>query len=105
MDLKIKNYLPVFFIVLGAGLIVGGLYNVPEKTLLSIGLLFIGLVLVTTQYRLEIILKKNYREYVWAIALKWGGKIKFDEIHYFYLSRPGRSPAYLLAKSQPICCK
>lgn len=95
MDFKIRNYLPLFFIVLGVGLTVSGLYSVLEKTLLSIGLFLIGLILATTQYRLEINFeKKYYREYVWTLGLKWGEKIKFHQIQYFYLTKSKKSQVF-----------
>ncbi len=95
MDFKIKNYLPLFFIVLGVGLMVGGLYSILERTVLAIGLFFIGLILTTTQDRLEINLdEKYYREYIWTLGLKWGEKIKFNQIQYFYLTKSKRSQVF-----------
>jgi hypothetical protein len=95
MDVRVKNYLPLFFIVLGVGLMIGGLYSVREKTLLFIGLFFIGLILSTTQYRLEINFdKKYYREYVWTLGLKWGEKIRFNQIQYLYLTKVKKSQVY-----------
>jgi hypothetical protein len=95
MDVKIKNYLPLFFIVLGVGLMVGGLYGILERTLLAIGLFLTGLVLTTTQDRLEINLdEKYYREYIWTLGLKWGEKIKFNQIQYFYLTKSKKSQVY-----------
>jgi hypothetical protein len=95
MDFKIKNYLPLFFMILGVGLMVGGVYSILEKTFLSIGLLLIGLVLVTTQCRLQINFdEKYYREYVWTLGLKWGEKIKFNQIQYFYLTKTKKVQVY-----------
>jgi hypothetical protein len=95
MDFKIKNYLPLFFMILGVGLMVGGLYSILEKTFLSIGLLLIGLVLVTTQCRLQINFdEKYYREYVWTLGLKWGEKIKFNQIQYIYLTKTKKHQVY-----------
>jgi hypothetical protein len=95
MDFKIKNYLPLFFIVLGVGLMVGGLYSILERTLLAIGLFLIGLILTTTQDRLEINFdEKYYREYIWTLGLKWGVKIKFNQIQYFYLTKSKKSQVY-----------
>jgi hypothetical protein len=95
MDFKIKNYLPLFFIVLGIGLMVGGLYSILERTLLAIGLFLIGLILTTTQDRLEINFdEKYYREYIWTLGLKWGEKIKFNQIQYFYVTKSNKSQVY-----------
>ncbi len=95
MDFKIKNYLPFFFAVLGVGLMIGSVFGIAEKTLLSIGLFLVGLILVTTQYRLEINLdKKYYREYVWILGLRSGQKIKFNQIQYLYLTRSKKTQVY-----------
>ena len=95
MDFKIKNYLPLFFIVLGIGLMIGGVYSIREKTFISIGLLFIGLILATTQHRLEINFeKKYYRQYVWTLGLKWGEQIGFNQIQFLYLTKSKKSQVY-----------
>jgi len=95
MDFKIKNCLPLFFVVLGIGLMIGGLYSILENPILSIGFLFIGLILVTTQYRLEINFKKKYYcAYVWIVGLRLGEKRPFNQIQYLYVTKSKRSQVY-----------
>jgi hypothetical protein len=95
MDFKIKNYLPFFFVVLGVGLMVGGILGIAEKTFLCLFLFLIGFILVSTQSRLEINFdKKYYREYVWTLGLRWGEKIKFDQLQYLYLTKSKKSVVY-----------
>ncbi len=95
MDFKIKNYLPLFFFVSGIGIIIGGLYIVLETPFLSLGLILSGLVFTTTQYRLEINLKEKYfREYVWTLGFKWGEKMKYNKIQYFYITKSKKTQTY-----------
>jgi hypothetical protein len=95
MDLKIETYLPLFFIVLGIGFILGGILNILEYTVLAIGTITIGLALVTTQSRLEINPEqKYYREYVWILGSKWGEKIKYNEVQNFFLKETRKKQVY-----------
>jgi hypothetical protein len=88
VDFKIDNWASLPFIVLGVALIIGGLFIIPVKPLPAIALIIAGLVLSTTHNRLEVNLKeKSYREYVRVLGIKWGSKIKFDEVRYFYLTK------------------
>jgi hypothetical protein len=95
MDFKIKNYLPFLFTALGTVLVVVGPLLILEKTLISIGLVITGLILATTQYRLEINFnEKYYREYIWILWLKRGEKIPFNEIQYLYLTKSKKTQIY-----------
>jgi hypothetical protein len=95
MDFKLRNYLPFFFIVLGIGLMAGALISILGNVLAAIGLFLVGFILTTTQDRLEINFdEKYYREYVWILGLKWGEKIEFSQIQYFYLTRSKKSVVY-----------
>lgn len=95
MDFRVKNYLPLFFTVLGLGFIVIGMLNIMDRFLIASGLFVIGVIFITTQSRLEINLtEKYYREYVWCLGLKFGDKVKFNAIQYFYLTKSKKSLIY-----------
>lgn len=95
MDFRIKNYLPLFFTVLGLGLIVIGILNVLDRFVLASGSFIMASVFITTQYRLEINLKeKYYREYVWLLGLKFGDRVKYETMQYFYITKSKKSLIY-----------
>jgi hypothetical protein len=95
MDFKIKNYLPLFFIVLGSGFVLIGIFGIIEKPGVSLTLILAGILFTTTQNRLEINRnRKYYRKYVWILGIKYGEKIAFDELQYIYITKSRRSQVY-----------
>lgn len=95
MDFKVANYLPTFFVAAGIGFIIGGPFIIAGNLWLGIGLMLLGVILITTQYRMEInMTQKYYREYVWFLGIKTGAKIPFEEIHYFYITRSKKTKVY-----------
>jgi hypothetical protein len=95
VDFKTKNHIPLSLILLGIGLVIGGLFIIIHEPFPGIGLIVMGVVLSTMQNRLALNLKeKSYREYVWILGIKLGGKIKFEEIQYFYITKSKVSQVY-----------
>ena len=87
VDVKVSNYLPFNFIIVGYGLIVGGLIALSNKPEVSPFFLIIGLLMVTTHYRIKIDLgQKEFREYVWFFGFKNGNSFKFSSPEYIYFN-------------------
>jgi len=74
MPIKIKvEALPLHFLVLGGFLVLFTMFNfiVQGGYLLNSALLLVGLLLITSQQKLEInTTKKTYSEYYWVLGLK-----------------------------------
>jgi hypothetical protein len=89
VDCKTSLYFPLTFIFFGALLGVGGIALVVSGSpVIGVVLLLVGLVLLTTHYRLAINFdKKTYHDYVWILGLKHGEKVKFENIEYLFIKK------------------
>jgi hypothetical protein len=95
MDFKVGNYVPIHLTAVGIGLFAGGIFYLTENIIVGIVMIAIGLLLSTTQYRLQISMaNKYYREYVWILGIKWGKKITFDKVDYWYITKSKTSQEY-----------
>jgi hypothetical protein len=95
MNIKVDNYLPIQFTVLGVGLCIFGVLYLFSNLFVGLGSVLVGVVFSTTHYRLEVSRnKKFYHEYVWFLGLKVGPKIKFSSIEYWYITKSKQTQEY-----------
>jgi hypothetical protein len=89
VDFKTSLYFPLTFIFFGGLLGVGGIALVVSGSpVIGAVLLLVGLVLLTTHYRLAINFdKKTYHDYVWILGLKQGEKVRFENIEYLFIKK------------------
>lgn len=84
MDIKVEDYVPVNLIPLGYGLVACGLVMIFSTPWSGIGLILLGLILLTTHHRLEVHLeKKYYSEYVWVLGFKSEKKLPIKTFNIF----------------------
>ncbi|MEP2023873.1 MAG: hypothetical protein ABJH98_19165 [Reichenbachiella sp.] len=86
IDIKVSFYLPFNFIIIGYGIIAAGLgaiFTRPEATPF---LLIVGILMVTTHYRLNINVNKNhFNEYLWVLGFKKGKYFDYEKAEYVFL--------------------
>jgi hypothetical protein len=85
-DFHTSQYFSPGFLFAGAILLAFGGLLVFVQVWAGAILLAIGLVAVTTHYRLSVDLgKKVYRDYVWFLGLKVGASVPFEHIEYLFI--------------------
>lgn len=87
VDIKVSNYFPFHFIFIGYGLLIGAAVALTINTIASIIFLPLGVILVTTHYRLSIDpYKRIFREYVWFLGIKKGSDQQFEAPDYIFIN-------------------
>lgn len=72
----------------GTVLLLAGVVLIFANTIAGLVLCTIGVIVLTTHYRLRIDFdKKQYHDYVWFLGLKSGEKGTFDKIEYFFIKK------------------
>lgn len=89
VDIRTGSYFPQGIVFTGVLVILLGVVSLIASQLLA-GVLFIiiGIVLVTTHYRLEVNFnEKTYHDYVWFLGLKKGDKGQFHMLDYLFIKK------------------
>lgn len=93
LDLATHHYFPFHFIVLGV--IFMAQIIIPIYYILSISLGILGLLIVTTHYRLVIDTQnRTYREYLWILGMKMGKFEAYQDVEYVYINRTRQNVEY-----------
>lgn len=88
IDFKTSPYFSVAITLAGVLVGIAGLAIVGTNPILGAILFFLGLVVSTTHYRLNINFnKKVYFDYVWILGLKSGEKESFKNIEYLFVKK------------------
>jgi len=86
IDFHTSPYFPGSLRTLGVFLLVGIL--IPTHVLAKVPFVLIGILLMTTHYRLRFDLsRKEYFDYVWILGLRRGTWDRFDHIEYLFIKR------------------
>jgi hypothetical protein len=85
-DFFTSMYFPLGFVAGGAVLFAFGLLIVFVQLWVGVILILIGLVTISTHYRLSFDLSnRTYRDYVWFLGVKVGPSTTFRTIEYFFI--------------------
>lgn len=89
VDFKTGFYFPTGLIFAGLILMVGGLaISISLNIIGGIIFILIGLILITTHYRLEVDFEsRRYRDYVWLLGFKIGASEPFEKIEYIFVKK------------------
>jgi hypothetical protein len=88
VDFKTSAYFP-WHITFGGVFLFGlGLAVLNLNVLVALALIIVGLVIITTHYRLQVDLdNKTYHDYLWIAGFKNGEKGVFHQIEYLFINK------------------
>lgn len=87
-DFKTSNYFPGYVYYSGFVFVALGLTALNINSIVSVILIFAGLIFITTHYRLTVDLNnKAYHDYVWFLGFRSGEKGKFSMIEYLFITK------------------
>ncbi len=88
VDFRISQYFSNQWIFVGFLLIIIGLGIIFKVIIIGVLLSLMGIVIITTHYRLAINLTaKTYHDYVWLFGLRFGEKGMFENIEYIFIKK------------------
>lgn len=88
IDFKTSPYFSSTITLAGTLVGIGGLAIVFTNPILGAILLLLGIIVLTTHYRLAISLdKKVYHDYVWMLGFRIGDKGSFENIEYLFVKK------------------
>jgi hypothetical protein len=88
IDMKVSSYFSIAWRMAGIILAFAGLAIVFTSIFIGIPLVLVGVLIITTHYRLTVDFNRHtYRDYVWILGIKNGDKGHFEEIQYIYVTR------------------
>ena len=95
IDIKVTNYFPFNFQLIGYGVLLASIYMVSSNPMISPVFLVVGLLITTTHYRLEINLKEKYfKEYLWIFGFRKSKKYHFQEFSKIVINSSKRNFEY-----------
>lgn len=94
IDFKTSNYFARYVYYTGYAFIALGLAVLNINLIATVILSIVGLIFITTHYRLSIDLSaKAYHDYIWILGLKIGEGGKFNTIEYLFIKKSNVSQA------------
>ncbi len=95
IDLKVSNYFPFNYMIIGYGMIAASVALIFINLIWVPVFLLLGLLVVTTHYRLSVNFDQNYfYEYLWILGMKRGQKFSFDRPKSIYINATSREIEY-----------
>lgn len=86
IDFKTSGYFSLPILIVGAALAFLGLAMVNISIIGALTCLFLGIVILTTHYRLRVDFEqKTFHDYVWILGLKNGTKGRFEQVDYIFI--------------------
>lgn len=86
IDIKTHDYFPFHMMVMGVAFLLVAVVISMMYPIVAILLLLMGIVIVSTHYRLSIDPEnKEYREYLWILGLKKGEIQPYHSLHDIYI--------------------
>jgi hypothetical protein len=88
VDFRTSSYFTGMVYWLGIVFLVMAMFLIVENVIAGIILIFLGVLILTTHYRLKIDFgNKVYHEYVWILGVKNGERKKFETMEYLFIKR------------------
>ena len=95
IDIRTQPYFPYHMVILGIVFLLMAVFVSLMEPLISVILFILGILFITTHYRLRIDLqKKKYRDYLWLFGFKIGRSEVLQRIEYIYLNKLRRETEY-----------
>jgi hypothetical protein len=88
IDIRIGSYFSTAWKLAGAVFVLAGLATAAVNIIGGIILLLIGILIITTHYRLTIDFNRHtYHDYLWVLWMRNGDKGNFEQIEYIYITK------------------
>lgn len=88
LDLRTSSYFSMPFKFAAVIILAAGLTLLFVNLYIGVAAVVVGIVILTTHYRLTIDLQNSsYHDYLWILGLKSGEKGKFDLIQYVFINK------------------